>query len=51
MQGGNYTELVIGSLHAGNQYQFTIAADTVELGPFSGQVTVTTLESGQFYTA
>ena len=51
MQGGNYTELVIGSLRAGNQYQFTIAADTVELGPFSGQVTVTTLESGQFYTA
>ena len=50
----NYTqeeihiEMVIGSLRAHYQYQFTIAAETVKLGPFSNPVTVTTLESGQF---
>ena len=47
-QEGNHTELVVGSLHAHYQYQFTIAAETVQLGPFSNPVTVTTLESGQF---
>ena len=44
---GNYTELLIGSLHAYYQYQFTIAAETVEQGPFSNPVTVTTLEAGE----
>ena len=47
-QEGNHTELVVGSLHAYYQYQFTIAAETVQPGPFSNPVTVTTLESGQF---
>ena len=47
MRGGNYTELLIGSLHAYYQYQFTIAAETVERGPFSNPVTVTTLEAGE----
>lgn len=42
------TELVVGSLSPHNQYQFTIAAETVEPGPFSNPVTVTTLESGQY---
>ena len=47
MRGGNFTELLIGSLHAYYQYQFTIAAETVEQGPFSNPVTVTTLEAGE----
>ena len=47
MRGGNYTELLIGSLHAYYQYKFTIAAETVERGPFSNPVTVTTLEAGE----
>ena len=47
MRGGNYTELLIGSLHAYYLYQFTIAAETVEQGPFSNPVTVTTLEAGE----
>ena len=47
MRGGNYTEMLIGSLHPYYQYQFTIAAETVERGPFSNPVIVTTLEAGQ----
>ena len=47
-QGKDRTELVVGSLSPHNQYQFTIAAETVEPGPFSNPVTVTTLESGQY---
>ena len=47
MRGGNYTEMLIGSLHAHYQYQFIIAAETVERGPFSNPVTVTTLEAGE----
>ena len=47
-QEENRFEMVIGSLRAHNQYQFTIAAETVKLGPFSSPVAVTTLESGQF---
>ena len=46
-RGGNYTELLIGSLYAYYQYQFTIAAETIERGPFSNPVIVTTLEGGQ----
>ena len=40
--------MVVGSLRAHNQYQFTISAETVQRGPFSNPVTVTTLEAGQF---
>ena len=47
-QERDHTELVVGSLSPHNQYQFTIAAETVEQGPFSNPVTVTTLESGQY---
>ena len=47
MRGGNFTELLISSLHAHYQYQFSIAAETVEQGPFSNPVTVTTLEAGE----
>ena len=46
-QGGDHTELIIGSLHAHYQYQFTIAAETVQQGPFSTPVTVITLEAGE----
>ena len=46
-KGGNYTEMLTGSLHAYYQYQFTIAAETDERGPFSNPVIVTTLEAGQ----
>ena len=46
-RGKNYTEMLIGSLHPYYQYQFTIAAETVERGPFSNPVIVTTLEAGQ----
>ena len=46
-QGGDHTELIISSLHAHYQYQFTIAAETVQQGPFSNPVTVTTLEAGK----
>ena len=46
-QGGDRTELVVDSLHAHYQYQFTIAAETVQQGPFSNPVTVTTLEAGE----
>ena len=46
-QGGDHTELIINSLHAHYQYQFTIAAETLQQGPFSNPVTVTTLEAGK----
>ena len=45
-QGGDHNELVIHTLHAHYEYQFTIAAETVEQGPFSNPVTVTTSEDG-----
>ena len=45
-QDGDHTELVIGSLHAHYEYQFTVAAETVQLGPFSNPVAVTTFEDG-----
>ena len=45
-QEGDHTDLVIGSLHAYYEYQFTIAAQTVQLGPFSNPVAVTTFEAG-----
>ena len=46
-QRGDHNELIIGSLHAHYQYQFTIAAETVQQGPFSHPVTVITLEAGE----
>ena len=47
MQGGDRNELVVGSLHAHYQYQFTISAETVQQGPFSNPVIVTTQEAGE----
>ena len=46
-QGGDHNELVVGSLHAHYQYQFTISAETVQQGPFSNPVIVTTQEAGE----
>ena len=46
-QGGDHNELVVGSLHAHYQYQFTISAETVQQGPFSNPVIVTTEEAGE----
>jgi len=47
-RGGDHNELVIHTLHAHYEYQFTIgiAAETVEQEPFSNPVTVTKLEAG-----
>ena len=45
-RGGDHNELVVRFLHAHYRYLFTIAAETVEQGPFSNPVAVTTSEAG-----
>lgn len=51
--GNNFTQLVTGneftflSLHPYYTYTFTVAAVTVELGPFSNIISVTTEEDGK----
>ena len=45
-QARGHTELIIGSLNA-HYHHFTIAAETVQQGPFNNPATVTTLEAGE----
>ena len=42
------TEILVGMLHPYYFYGFAVTAVTVEPGPFSGDVTVSTLEDGEF---
>ena len=45
-RGGDHNELVVRFLHPHYEYLFSISAETVEQGPFSDAVAVTTLEAG-----
>ena len=47
---GHHTELLIDSLHPYYEYNVSIAAETVALGPFSESQTVWTLEDCEFYS-
>ena len=44
----NHTELLIDSLHPYYEYNVSIAAETVAVGPFSESQTVRTLEDSEF---
>ena len=47
----NHTELLIDSLHPYYEYNVSIAAETVAVGPFSESQTVRTLEDSEFDSA
>ena len=46
-QGGNYTKLTVDELHPYHEYKCSmVAATRVGNGPFTGSITIRTLEDG-----
>ena len=43
------TQLTVGSLFPFRTYLFTVAAGTIELGPFSTEVSTLMLEDGKYF--